>query len=210
MIRILIADDHPVVRRGLVQILEAEEDLSVGGEAGDGEETLELLSSDGWDAVVLDLSMPGPSGLELLRRIAAERPELPVLVLTVHPEEQYGLPSLRAGAAGYLNKASAPEHLVEALRTVLQGERYLSPELTERLLRELPADTGEPPHRELSPRERQVMLRIAEGQSTAEIAEELEISPKTVSTYRSRLLRKLELESNAEIARYALEHGLLL
>jgi two-component system, NarL family, invasion response regulator UvrY len=209
VIRVLIGDDHPVVRRGLRQILAEEQDLAIAGEAADAEEVLDQVARGSWGVVVLDLSMPGNRNLDLLRQLRAEHPEVPVLVLSIHPEEQYALRCLKAGAGGYLSKQSAPEHLVEAVRTVAGGRRYLSPGLTERLVRDAPSATEELPHERLSKRERQVFLSIASGRTVGEIAEELGLSVKTVSTYRTRLLDKLGLRTNSELTRYAFEHGLV-
>ena len=209
MTRILIADDHPVVRQGLRQILSEEEDLSVGGEAADAGEVLQKLDQQDLDMVILDLSMPGNRNLELLKQLRHDRPELPILVLSIHPEEQYALRCLKAGAGGYLNKQSAPEHLVEAVRTVRGGRRYLSPQLAERLVRSAAEEADKAPHERLSEREFQVLVRIASGQTVGSIAEELGLSVKTVSTYRTRLLEKLDLGTNAELTRYAFEQGLV-
>jgi two-component system, NarL family, invasion response regulator UvrY len=209
MIRVLIGDDHPVVRRGLRQILADEKDLTVAGEAADADEVMRQVSGGDWGVVVLDLSMPGNRNLDLLRRLKTEQPEVPVLVLSIHPEEQYALRCLKAGAGGYLNKQSAPEHLVEAVRTVASGRRYLSPTLTERLVSDAPSVGERLPHERLSERERQVFLGIASGKTVGELAEELGISVKTVSTYRTRLLDKLGLRTNSEMTRYAFEHGLV-
>ncbi len=208
MIRVLIADDHPVVRRGLRQIVEDESDMSVGGEASSAEETRAQVGADGFDIVVLDLSMPGAHGVDLLQELHAQRPELPILVLSIHPEEQYALRCLKAGARGYVHKQSVGEELVGAIRTVVGHRRYLSETLAESLLREAAPDRR-PPHETLSTREYQVLTRLAGGASVTDIAAEMKLSVKTVSTYRARMLEKLGLGSNAEATRYALEHQLL-
>ena len=208
MIRVLIADDHPVVRRGLRQIVEEEPDMSVGGEAASAGEARAQVHADGFDVVVLDLSMPGAHGVDLLQELHAERPELPILVLSIHPEEQYALRCLKAGARGYIHKQSAGDELVGAIRTVIAHRRYLSDALAESLLREAAPD-HRAPHETLSTREYQVLTRLAGGASVTDIAGEMKLSVKTVSTYRTRMLDKLGVHSNAEATRYALEHQLL-
>lgn len=208
MIRVLIADDHPVVRRGLRQIVEEEADMSVGAEAPGAEEALAQVRDDCCDVVVLDLSMPGVHGVDLLQQLHEERPELPILVLSIHPEEQYALRCLKAGARGYIHKQSAGEELVGAIRTVIARRRYLSESLAESLLRESASDRRAP-HETLSTREYQVLTRLAAGSTVTDIAAEMKLSVKTVSTYRARMLDKLGIASNAEATRYALEHGLL-
>ena len=208
MIRVLIADDHPVVRRGLRQILEEEPDIRVVGEASDAEEALAQFRSDGYDVVVLDLSMPGVHGVDLLQQLHEQRPELPILVLSIHPEEQYALRCLKAGARGYIHKQSAGDELVGAIRTVIANRRYLSEALAESLLNEAAPDRRAP-HESLSTREYQVLTRLAAGRTVTDIAAETKLSVKTVSTYRARMLEKLGVGSNAEATRYALEHQLL-
>lgn len=206
MIRVLIADDHAVVRRGLRQILEAEPDLVAAAEAGTAREVLRALRRHEVDVLVLDVAMPDGGGLEVLRQLRSLRPELPVLMLSVHGERQYALRVLQAGAAGYLTKDSAPDQLVTALRRVARGERYITPAvaalLVERLKRE-----GVPPAEALSDREFQVMCLLASGDTVTDIAQDLSLSVKTVSTYRTRILEKLQLESTADIIRYALQHN---
>ena len=208
MIRVLIADDHPVVRRGLRQIVEDEPDMSVGGEASSADEAREQVHADGFDIVVLDLSMPGAHGVDLLQQLHEERPELPILVLSIHPEEQYALRCLKGGARGYVHKQSVSEELVGAIRTVMAGRRYLSDSLAESLLHEAGPDRHAP-HETLSTREYQVLTRLAGGSTVTDIAGEMKLSVKTVSTYRARMLDKLGIGSNAEATRYALEHQLL-
>jgi DNA-binding NarL/FixJ family response regulator len=210
-IRTILADDHPLVLRGLREVLDDEQEIEVVAEVQDGDGLLAALSNGAHaDVVVLDLSLPGARGLDLLRRVRAEHPALPVLVLSIHPEEPYALRSIKAGAAGYVEKTRAPETVVEAIRTVAAGRRYLSPQLSERLvdassLRE----ERRPPHETLSEREFQVMCRIAGGRTISQIAEELTLSVKTVSTYRARLLAKMGLRTNSEITRYVFSHELL-
>lgn len=209
MIKVLIADDHPIVRQGLRQILSGVSDMTVAGEAVDGQETLAQVRAGGWDVLVLDITMPGRSGFDILKELKHERPELPVLVLSIHAEEQFAVRVLKAGASGYLTKENAPAELIKAIRKVVSGGRYISRGLAERLAFGLDADSDRPPHEALSDREFQVMQLMAGGKTLAEIADELSLSAKTVSTYRTRLLEKMNLKTNAEIIRYAIEHGLV-
>lgn len=209
MIQILIADDHAVVRKGLVQIVSETMDIKVAAEASNGEEVIDLVRELELDVVVLDLNMPGPSGLDVLKQLNSELPDLPVLILSVHPEDQYALRVLRAGASGYLTKESAPDQLVSAIRTVAEGGKHLSSAVTEQLLFQLDGDADQPLHARLSDREFQVMRLLAQGMSVTEIAEKLSLGVKTISTYRARLLEKMQMKSNAELARYALENDLI-
>jgi two-component system, NarL family, invasion response regulator UvrY len=207
---VFIADDHPIVRRGLYEMLAEQADLEVVGEAADGDAVLAAAAAGRGDVIILDLSLPGARGLDLLRRLRAEHPRVPVLVLSIHPEEPYAVRCLKAGAAGYVEKTSAPEELVEAIRTVVSGRRYLSARVAERLVGGADVrQERQPPHETLSEREFQVMCRIAGGRTISEIAVELELSVKTVSTYRARLLAKMGLRTNSEITRYVFEHQLL-
>ena len=209
MIRVLIADDHAVVRRGLREILQEEPGLAVVAEAADGDEALEAVRRVKLDVVVLDVTMPGRNGIETLDEIRRRRPSLPVLVLSVHPEDQFALRLLKAGAAGYLCKDSAPDELVKAIRRVAQGGKYLSPSLADRLVIQLQAPASEPLHGSLSAREFEVLLALASGRRAKEIAAGHNLSVKTVSTYRSRVLRKLGVESNADLTLYAVRHKLI-
>lgn len=209
MIRILIADDHAVVRRGLEQIISETEDMRVGAQAASGDEAIASVRAERFDVVMLDLNMPGRSGLDVLKQIKIERPQLPVLVLSVHSEEHYAVRVLRAGASGYLNKESAPDMLIEAIRRVVGGRKYVSAEVAEKLLMEMDRDAEGPLHDALSDREFQVMRMLASGNAVSEIAETLTLSVKTVSTYRTRVLEKMNMKSNAELTRYALSHGLV-
>jgi two-component system invasion response regulator UvrY len=204
MIRVLIADDHPIVRRGLKQIVAGEADMSVT-EAGDGREALGLIDSGEFNMVLLDLSMPGMSGLEVLSRIRTRRPQLPVLVLSAHPETEFAVRIIKAGASGYLNKHLAPEELVTAIRRVMSGRKYIGPEVAELIADSLGKD-GDETHAALSDREFQVMLLIGAGKTVSEIAEEIALSVKTVSTYRARILEKMNLKNNAELMRYVVEN----
>lgn len=209
MIKVLIADDHPIVRQGLRQILSGTTDMMVAGEASDGQEALAQVRVGGWDVLVLDITMPERSGLDILKELKQIQPNLPVLVLSIHAEEQLAVRLLKAGAAGYLTKENAPGELVKAIRKVLSGGRYVSPALAESLAFDLSLTSGRPPHETLSDREFQVLQLIAGGKTLAEIAETLFLSPKSVSTYRYRLLKKLNLKTNSELIRYALENGLI-
>lgn len=208
--KILIADDHAVVRRGLQQILLDAYESPVFGEATNGQEALDILANEEWDVVILDISMPGRSGLDVLKEIRKHRPNLPVLVLSIHPEDQFAVRVLRAGAAGYMTKETAPEELVNAIAKVIDGGTYVSPSLAEILALDLQRDTSDVlPHIRLSDREYEVMLMIASGKSVSEIADELSLSVKTISTYRARILEKVHMKSNAELTRYAITHGLV-
>lgn len=209
MIRILIADDHPIVRRGLKQILSDEPDMAVPGEARDAAEVLDLVQKGAWDIVILDITMPGKNGLDVLKDLRQKYPKLPVLVLSIHPEDQYAVRALKTGAAGYLTKESAPEELVKAIRKILNRGKYVSPSLAERLAFELESDTEKAFHLRLSNREYQVMVMIAAGKRLTEIADEISLSVKTISTYRSRILEKMNFRNNAEITNYAIRNSLI-
>ena len=209
MIRILVVDDHAIVREGLKQILGEVDDMSVRDEAGNGHEALDKIRSGEFDVVLLDISMPGRSGLEVLKEIKAERPKLPVLILSMHAEEQYAVRALRAGASGYVTKASAPDELIGAIRKVSCGRKYVSSSLAEKLAFELDIDTRKPPHETLSDREYQVMLMLASGKAVKEIADELCLSVKTISTYRARVMEKMNMKKNAELTLYAIQNHLV-
>ena len=209
MIRALIADDHAVVRQGLIQILGNIPEITVAGEAINGQEVLDKVRAEAWDVVILDISMPDRSGLDILKQLKAERPKLPVLVLSMHSEDQYAVRALKAGASGYLTKDSAPDELVKAIRKVVSGGRYVGSCLAERLAFEIGADSSKLPHETLSDREFQVLRLIASGKSVTEIATELSLSSKTVSTYRVRLLQKMNLKTNAELMHYAMQNHLI-
>ena len=209
MTRILIADDHAIVRKGLVQIIKDTLDLTVTAEASNGGEVLDNVRSEPFDVVVLDLNLPDQSGLDILKQIQAEYPKLPVLVLSMYGEEEYGVRVLRAGASGYLTKESAPELLVNAIRKVAAGGKYVSPAMADSLIHLLDTDPNQPLHASLSDREFQVMKMLASGKSVSDIAEMLSLSAKTISTYRTRVLDKMNLSSNAELAHYALKHELI-
>jgi len=209
VIRVLIADDHAILRRGLKEILVRDLEGAICGEAEDAEQVLSQVQSQVWDVVILDVTMPGRSGIDVLRDLKQLRPKLPVLVLSMHPEEQYGKRALKAGAAGYMNKESAPEELIKAIEKVLAGGRYVSPLLAEKLAFDLDGNTGRPIHETLSDREFEVLRMIASGRTVTQIAEELHLSVKTVSTYRARILEKMNMATSAELMRYALHNHLL-
>ena len=209
MIKILIADDHPIVREGLKQILAETSNMVVTDEASNGQGLLNKVWKKDYDVVLLDISMPGRSGLDILKQLRIERPKLPVLILSIHPEEQYAVRALKAGASGYLTKKSAPDELITAIWKVSQGRKYVSSSLAEKLAFELEIDTEKPPHETLSDREYQVMCMIASGKTVKEIAEELLLSVKTVSTHRSRILEKMKLKSNAKLIHYAIKNRLV-
>jgi two-component system invasion response regulator UvrY len=209
MIQILIVDDHAILRRGLKEILEREfRDASIAG-AGTAEQALTQLDSEKWDLVILDITMPGRSGVDVLRHLKALRPKLPVLVLSMHPEDQYGKRVLKAGASGYMNKESAPEELIKAVRKLLSGGRYVSPTLAETLAVDLGRDDDTPAHERLSDREFEVLRKMASGKTVGQIAQELHLSVPTVSTYRARILEKMGMSNTAELIRYALNHRLV-
>jgi two-component system invasion response regulator UvrY len=209
MIRVLIADDHAILRRGLKEILVREFADASCGEAGEAAQVLQQVRSHSWDLVILDVSMPGRSGLDVLGELKQLRPHLPVLVLSMYPEEQYGKRVLKAGAVGYMNKETAPEELVTAIRRVLAGGRYVSTTLAEKLASDLGGDTERPIHESLSNREFEVLRMIASGKTNSQMAEELHLSVTTVSTYRARLLEKMRMANNAELMHYALKNRLI-
>ena len=209
MIKVLIADDHPVVRKGLREIVKEAFHVAVADEVSDGQEVLERVSKNDYDVVLLDISMPGRSGLDVLKELKGQKPKLPVLVLSIHPEEQYAVRVLKAGASGYLTKESAQDELISALQNVSTGRKYITPSLAERLAFDLEMDTERPPHESLSDREYQVMCMIASGKTVKEIAEELFLSVKTVSTYRARVLDKMRMKSSAELTHYAIKYRLV-
>ena len=210
MIRILVADDHTVVREGIKQILVGQKGMVVEDEAANGQETLHKVMKKDYDLILLDISMPGKSGLEVLEEIKAMRPKLPVLILSMHPEEQYAVRMLRAGAAGYLTKASASDKLISAIQKVSGGGKYVTVSLAEKLAYELDAGAEKPRHERLSNREYQVMMMLASGQSVSEVAEELCLSAKTISTYRTRILEKMDMKKNAELTLYVVKNNLIL
>ncbi len=209
MIKVLIADDHAIIRRGLIQILTEHADMSVVGEAQDATGLFALARTQLWDIVILDVSMPGRGGLDVLKDLKSEFPTRPVLILSVHPEDQYAVRTLKAGAAGYLSKDSAPAELVNAIRKAMQGGKYVSATLAEKLAFNLTPETDRLPHETLSDREFQVLRAIASGKTVSEIAEEMALSVKTISTYRTRILEKMTLKNNAELTHYAIQQALV-
>jgi two-component system, NarL family, invasion response regulator UvrY len=209
MSKVLIADDHAVVRRGLKQIITEEPDFEIAGEASNGQEVLDLVDANGCDVVVLDITMPDKNGLTVLQEMKMKRPSLPVLILSMHPEDQFAIRALKLGASGYLTKESAPEELIGALKQVLRGGKYVSSTLAEQLVAEIGGgDIFSVTPDRLSEREFQVLKMIASGRGIAQIADDLKLSVKTVSTYRTRLLLKMKLKTNADLVRYAVQHGI--
>jgi DNA-binding NarL/FixJ family response regulator len=209
MIKVCVVDDHAVVREGLKRIIADNPGMAVTAEAGDGPEAMKVIRSEPCDVVVLDITMPNKSGLDVLKEIHSETPRLPILVLSMHSEDQYAVRVLRAGAAGYLTKESAPARLVQAIRKVVRGGKYVSPTLAEKLVYDLNSNSAKAPHEILSDREYQVLCMIASGKTVTMIAAELGLSVKTVSTYRVRILEKLAMKNNAELTRYAIKEGLV-
>jgi len=209
VIRLLIVDDHPIVRQGLKRIVADEPDITVGGEAENGSQALQMMDERDWDLVMLDVSMPGRGGLEVLKQLQLSHPHIPVLILSVYPEEQYAMRVVKAGAHGYLTKESAPEELVKAIREVVAGGRYISRSLSERLAARVSHSADLPLHERLSDREFQVFCMIASGKRLTRIAEDLFLSVKTISTHRTRILAKMSMNNNAELTHYAISHGLV-
>lgn len=209
MIKIIIVDDHAVVRKGLKQIIEETPDLVVADEASSGFELMEKIRQKRYDVILLDISMPGKDGLDTLKELKNGKFDSPVLVFTVYPEEQYALRVLKAGAAGYINKECEPEELIEAIRKVSQGRKYISPDLAELLASNLDSASEQSLHDALSDREFQVMCMIASGKTVKDIAKELYLSINTISTYRIRILEKMNMKSNAEITHYAIKNRLV-
>ena len=209
MIRILIVDDHPIVRAGLRRIAEDDRGITVTAEAPTGDDALACLRQHVADVVLLDVSMPGSPFTETLRRLREEHPTVRVLVLSAHPEDQWAIRALRGGASGYLTKDHSPEQLLEAIRRVHRGGRYVSATLAERLASQLGQHFTEAPHEQLSDREFDVLRGLGAGHSVKDVAERLRLSPKTVSTYRTRLMEKLQLATNADLVQYAVTHGLI-
>jgi two-component system invasion response regulator UvrY len=209
MIRVLIVDDHAIVRQGLKQIIESDPGMRVAAEAGHGAEALRILRDADCDVVLLDLSMPDMNGMDVLKQIRAFNPMLPVLILSIHPEDQYAIRLIRAGAAGYLTKDSAPPEVIDALKRVADGRKYISETVAEIMAGDLLTPEDKPPHERLSDREYQIFTLLASARTVTEIGEELSLSVKTVSTYRTRILEKMHLANNMELMRYAVDHRLL-
>jgi two-component system invasion response regulator UvrY len=208
-IEILIADDHPIVREGFKQVISETDDMIVADEASNGQEVLALVRKREYDLILLDISMPGRNGLEVLKELKSEYHKVPVLILSIYPEEQYAVRAFRAGASGYLTKASAPNELISAIRKIVHGGRYVSESLAEKLTYYLDQDISKPLHDLLSDREYQVMLMLGSGKTVKEIAEILFLSVKTISTYRSHILEKMKIKNNAEITLYVVKNKLI-
>jgi two-component system, NarL family, invasion response regulator UvrY len=209
LIHVLIADDHPLLRSGLKHVLEQEPDFCQPGEAENSDQVLEKIDEHPWDAIVLDIAMPGRSGLETLHEIRKRRPRLPVLMLSMHSEDLFAIRAIKAGASGYLTKSDAPSELVRAIRRVLAGKKYVSATLAESMANAIETGEERPLHETLSDREYLVVCRIASGKSVTDIAEETGLSVKTISTYRARALEKMNMHSNAELMNYAIRNGLV-
>jgi DNA-binding NarL/FixJ family response regulator len=209
MIRIVIADDHEIVRAGLKQIISDDEDMEVIGESNNGENLIELVKKNDYDIVLLDLKMQGISGIDVIKHIKLIKPDLPVIVLSMHAEDQYAVRTIKAGASGYLTKETAAENLITAVRRVVSGGKYISPTLAETLADSIAGGGGDLPHEKLADREFQVMCMIASGKTVTEIGAELFLSVKTISTYRQRILEKMNLKNNSELTHYAIKNNLL-
>jgi len=209
MINILIADDHSIVREGLKQIVAQSSEMAVLGEATNGQQVLDLVHKTEYDLILLDIAMPGRGGIDTLKQLKIEKPKIPVLILSMYPEDQYALRAIKAGASGYLTKESAPEELIGAIKKVAMGGKYVSSDLAEKLVENLGQNTEKQDHTTLSDREYQVMVMIASGKTVTEIGDELSLSVKTISTNRTRALKKMGMKNNAEFTYYAIKHGLV-
>ena len=209
MIRVLLVDDHTILREGLKQILSECSDMVVGGEADNGLDAVKKIREADWGVVVLDMSMPGRSGIELIRQIRGEKPKLPILILSMHKEDQYAVRTLKAGASGYLTKESASSQLVSAIRKVAGGGFYVSPEMAEKLAFSLRAESDAPPHTLLSDREYQIFMLLLHGSHVSAIADELNLSVKTVSTHKTHILEKMGIDNMPALVKYAIRHGLI-
>ncbi len=209
MIRIVIADDHEIVRAGLKQIISDDEDMEVLGESNNGENLIELVKKNDYDVVLLDLKMHGISGIDVIKHIKLIKPDLPIIVLSMHAEDQYAVRTIKAGASGYLTKETAAENLITAVRRVVGGGKYISPTLAETLADSIAGGGGDLPHEKLADREFQVMCMIALGKTVTEIGAELFLSVKTISTYRQRILEKMNMKNNSELTHYAIKNNLL-
>jgi two-component system, NarL family, invasion response regulator UvrY len=209
MINLMIADDHPIVRKGIKQLFDETQDISVVYEVSNGQEIFNIIKEKKIDIVLLDISMPGRSGLDILKQLKNENPDIIILILSMYPEEQYAIRALKAGASGYITKESAPDELVNAVRKVYAGGKYVSMTLAEKLAYEFDNTKAKNPHEKLSDREFQVMCMIASGKSVTEISHEIFLSIKTISTYRTRILEKMNFKNNSDITRYALENHLV-
>ncbi len=210
MLNILLADDHAVVRQGIRQIISTALPQASFGEARSLRELHELIDKESWDVVILDLAFPDGNGLEILKQVKKDFASLPVLILSMYPEDQYAVRTIRAGASGYLSKESAPEELVQAIQTIIAGGEYISSTVADQLVQYARHEDDQPPHKYLSDREYQVLCLIASGKELKDISQELSLSPKTVSTYRTRLLLKMNMKTNAELTHYAIQNGLVM
>lgn len=208
MFRILITDDHAIVRQGLARILEKNREMKIVAECENGIEALNWLSCNDCDIALIDISMPGMNGIDLLKQLREKKPRLPVLIISIYPEDQYAVRLIKAGAAGYLTKGCAPAIVIEAVTQIANGKKYISPIVAEMLANEFGAGQGQLPHELLSDREYQIFLMLASAKTVSEIADALALSAKTISTYRSRILEKMHLRNNAEIMHYAIENRL--
>ncbi|MFN0162111.1 MAG: response regulator [Burkholderiales bacterium] len=209
MIRVMVADDHAIVRKGLIEIARESREIEIRGEASEYSSLMRLLRDDACDVLLLDIAMPGKNGIDVLKVVHEQYPKTRVLILSMYPEDQYAIRALKAGASGYLTKDSAPDRLVEAILTVAKNKKYITAKVAEMLATHLVSDSAASPHEALSDREFQTMRLIASGKQLSQIAEELSLSPKTVSVYRARVLEKMQLKNNAEITHYAIRHGLV-
>ncbi len=209
MIKILIADDHSIVREGLKQIVAESPEMVVQGEAVNGQQVLDLVRKNDYGLILLDIAMPGRGGIDTLKQLRIDKPELPVLILSMHPEDQYAVRAIKAGASGYLTKESAPEELIGAIKKVAQGGKYVSIDLAEKLFENLGKESEKPEHTLLSDREFQVMVMIATGKTVTEVGDELALSVKTISTNRARALKKMGMKNNSEFTYYAIKLGLV-
>ncbi len=209
MLKILIADDHTIVREGLKQILAEISDVVTTDEASNGQEVLQKVWKNNYDMLLLDISMPGRSGLDILKQLKSDKPSLKTLILSMHPEEQYAVRAFKAGASGYLTKESTPHELIEAIQKISVGKKYVSSSLAETLACHLEMESEKPLHETLSDREFEVMCMIASGKTVKEISEELSLSVKTISTYRTRILRKMKMKNNSQLTRYTLQNHLV-
>ncbi len=209
MINVLLVDDHTIVRKGIRQILEETDDIAVKGEAKNAEEMFQKLQQEEYDMVVLDISLPGRSGVDALKQIKQTHPQLPVLILSMYPENQYALRVMKSGASGYLTKESAPEEMINAIRIINRGKRYINANLAEELANFLNGGSRSQTHQNLTDREYEVLIKIAQGKSLTEIGKQLSLSVKTISTYRSRILKKMNMKTNSDLIKYVMEKDLL-
>jgi len=209
MIKIIVVDDHTIVRDGLRRILVDTPDIVVAGEASNGQEVIKKVGNNDYDLILLDISLPGRDGLDVLKQLKCTKPEVPILILSMYPEEQYAVRSLRAGASGYLTKQNSSDELIDAIRKLAQGRKYITPSLAEKLAFEMVVDARKFPHETLSDREYQVMCMIGSGKTVKEIGEELSLSVRTISTHRAHILEKMKMKNNAQLTYYAIRNALV-